>query len=112
MKDVFMVEDEIAESVTDALKLKLLGGARQPLAFSPRSTNTEAYQAYLKANYSNGRGESLDKTLALANTAIELDQKHGPSWALRGWVEYWIADRSLMDRQTAFVGLARMQSVP
>jgi TolB-like protein len=84
IEDVFTVEDAIAESVTEALKLKLLGGAGQPVGSTPSSANPDAYQAYLKANYSRDRGNSPDKTLALVNIAIGLDQKYAPSWAFTG----------------------------
>lgn len=102
INDVFTVEDEIAESVTQALKLKLLGGTGQPVALSSQSTNSEAYQAYLKANHSNSHGESPAKTLTLVNTTIELDQKYAPSWALRAWVEYEMADRSMTEPTDGF----------
>src|SRR5260370_28847173 len=46
IKDIFAVQDDIAQAATEALRLKLLGGNGQPVASNLRSTNPEAYQAY------------------------------------------------------------------
>ncbi|MDT7814057.1 MAG: hypothetical protein QOJ42_3973, partial [Acidobacteriaceae bacterium] len=86
IKDIFAVEDEIALAATEALKLKLLGGNGQPVAPNLRSANPEAYQAYLQAKYFSGRGQSkedLGKALAYTDTAIKLDERYAPAWALR-----------------------------
>jgi TolB-like protein/DNA-binding winged helix-turn-helix (wHTH) protein len=67
IKDIFAVQDEIAMAATEALQLKLLGGNGQPIASNLRSTNPEAYQAYLQAQYFSGRGpskEDLGKALS------------------------------------------------
>jgi TolB-like protein/DNA-binding winged helix-turn-helix (wHTH) protein/Flp pilus assembly protein TadD len=100
IKDIFAVEDEIALSATEALKLKLLGGNGQPVASNLRSTSPEAYQAYLQAKYFSGRGhgkEELGKALAYADTAITLDEKYGPARALRSSVENEMAEYGLTD---------------
>jgi TolB-like protein/DNA-binding winged helix-turn-helix (wHTH) protein/Tfp pilus assembly protein PilF len=90
IKDIFAVQDEIALATTEALQLKLLGGNGQPVSSSAYSTNPDAYQAYLRANYFIGRGrskEDLDKALANADTAIKLDEKYAPAWAVRAAVQ-------------------------
>jgi TolB-like protein/DNA-binding winged helix-turn-helix (wHTH) protein/Flp pilus assembly protein TadD len=100
INDIFTVEDEIARAATDALQLKLLGGNGQPVASNPRSSNPEAYQAYLQAKYFSGRGQSkedLDKALAYTDAAIKLDEKYAPAWALRASVQNEMAEYSLTD---------------
>src|SRR5258708_4401253 len=90
IKDIFAVQDEIALATTEALQLKLLGGNGQPVPSNLHSTNPEAYQAYLQANYFIGRGrskEDLSKALAYADTAIKLDEKYAPAWAVRASVQ-------------------------
>src|SRR5499433_693664 len=90
IKDIFAVQDEISRSTTEALQLKLLGSSGQEVPSTVRSANPEAYQAYLQANYFKVRGESkedLGKALAYTDTAIKLDEKYAPSWALRASVE-------------------------
>jgi TolB-like protein/Flp pilus assembly protein TadD len=100
IKDIFAVQDEIAQAATDALQVKLLGGNGQPIASTSRSTNPEAYQAYLRAKYFIGRGlgkEDLDKALAYTDIAIKLDESYAPAWALRATVQNKMATVSLTD---------------
>ena len=105
IKDVFAVEDEIALAATEALRLKLLGGNGQLIASSLRSTNPEAYEAYLQAEYFSGRGqgkEELDKALAYTDKAIKLDDKYAPAWALRSSVQNTMAEVALADPTEGF----------
>jgi TolB-like protein len=105
IKDIFAVEDEIALSATEALRLKLLGGNGQPVAPNLRSANPEAYQAYLQAEFFLGRGQSkedLDKALAYTNAAINLDERYAPAWALRSLVQNAMADSGLTGTTEGF----------
>jgi TolB-like protein/Flp pilus assembly protein TadD len=105
IKDIFAVEDEIALSATEALQLKLLGGNGQPVAPTLRSSNPEAYEAYLQAEFFSGRGlnkEDLGKALAYTDTAIKLDEKYGPAWALRASVQNMMAESGLIDPAEGF----------
>ena len=100
IKDIFGVEDEIAQAATEALQLKLLGGNGQPVTANLRNTNPEAYKAYLQAKYFSGRGqgsEELGKALAYVDTAIRLDDKYAPAWALRSSVQNEMAGYGLTD---------------
>jgi TolB-like protein/DNA-binding winged helix-turn-helix (wHTH) protein len=93
VNDIFAVQDEIAHSATQALRLKLLGGNLQ-------NTNPQAYQAYLQAKYFIGQGrgkDDLGKALAYADTAIKMDEKFAPSWALRAAVRNTMAEAELID---------------
>ncbi|MDB5610399.1 MAG: serine/threonine protein kinase, partial [Bradyrhizobium sp.] len=103
--DIFAVQDEIARAATEALQLKLLADNGQPLSSNLRSANSEAYQAYLQATYFSGRGqtkEDLDKALAYADTAIKLDEKYAPAWALRASVQNLMAEVALTDVTEGF----------
>jgi TolB-like protein/predicted Zn-dependent protease len=105
IKDIFAVQDEIAQAATDALQVKLLGGNGQPVASTSRSTNPEAYQAYLQAQYFICRGASkgdLDKALAFTDMAIKLDETYAPAWALRATVQNMMATVSLTDVTEGF----------
>jgi TolB-like protein len=105
INDIFAVQDEIAKATTEALQPKLLGGNGQPLASNLRSTNPEAYQAYLQANYFLGRGrskEDLGKGLAYTDMAIKLDAKYASAWALRATVQNWMASFSLTEVTEGF----------
>jgi TolB-like protein/DNA-binding winged helix-turn-helix (wHTH) protein/Flp pilus assembly protein TadD len=100
IKDIFAVQDDIALAATQALQVKLLGADGRPVAANLRSANPEAYQAYLQANYFLGRGTGkveLGKALAYADTAIKLDEKYAPAWALRASVQNTMAEVGLTD---------------
>ena len=105
MTDIFSIEDEIALAATDALQMKLVGDNGQPIAANAHSTNPEAYQAYLQAKYFSGRGqnkEDLGTALAYANTAIKLDEKYAPAWALRASVQNMMGEAALADTTEGF----------
>jgi TolB-like protein/DNA-binding winged helix-turn-helix (wHTH) protein len=105
INDIFAVQDDIALAATAALQLKLLGSNGQPVASTPRSANPEAYQAYLQANYFLGRGtskEDVGKALAYADTAIKLDEKYAPAWALRASVQNMMAEIGVIDVTEGF----------
>ncbi len=50
MDDVFAVQDEIAQSVVEKLKVRLLGAADEPLV-KPATDNLEAYNLVLEGRY-------------------------------------------------------------
>jgi tetratricopeptide (TPR) repeat protein len=105
VKDIFAVQDEIATAATEALQLRLVGGNGQPVDPNLRSTNPEAYQAYLQAKYFSEQGqnkEDLDKVLAYTDTAIKLDEKYAPAWALRASVQNTMAEVALTDTTEGF----------
>jgi TolB-like protein/DNA-binding winged helix-turn-helix (wHTH) protein len=105
IRDIFAVQDEIATAATGALQLKLVGGNSQPVASNLRSTNPEAYQAYLQAKYFSEQGqnkENLEKVLAYTDTAIKLDEKYAPAWALRASVQNIMAAVALTDTTEGF----------
>jgi TolB-like protein/DNA-binding winged helix-turn-helix (wHTH) protein len=105
IKDIFAVQDEIARATTDALQLKLLGGNGQPLASALRSTNAEAYQAYLQGQYFSRQGpnkEDLGKAIAYSDQAIKLDEKYAPAWALRASAQIAMAEGGLTDVTEGF----------
>ncbi len=79
LKDVFAVQDEIARSVAEALKLTLLGG-RSP---ATPTKNTEAYNAYLQGRYfyEQGNKADLEKAVGYYEQAISLDSDYALAWA-------------------------------
>jgi TolB-like protein/DNA-binding winged helix-turn-helix (wHTH) protein/Flp pilus assembly protein TadD len=105
IKDIFSVQDEIGLAATQALQLKLMEGNGHPVASNLRSANPAAYQAYLQTEYFLGRGQSkedLSKALAYADTAIKLDEKYAPAWALRSSVQNMMAQLGLTDTTEGF----------
>jgi hypothetical protein len=103
INDIFDVQDEVASAATEALQLKLLADNGQPVT-SSRSVNPDAYSAYLEAKFFSRRGQSkedLRKALAYADTAISLDDKYAPAWALRSSVHNMMAQVSQFDPSAA-----------
>src|SRR5215207_3430818 len=76
--DVFDIEDEIAASVVDTLKVTLLHAPGAP--FAPRrTTNFEAYELYLRGRHAwTNVGAGIERSLELFEKALELD----PDFAL------------------------------
>ncbi len=79
MDDILALQSEIAEKVSDALKVKLVDSERQTLEKRP-SVNPEAYTPYLKGRYywSERTKSSVEKGIAYLQKAIQAD----PSLAL------------------------------
>jgi TolB-like protein/Tfp pilus assembly protein PilF/predicted Ser/Thr protein kinase len=79
LDDIFAVQDDLAQSVASALKVKLLGAHRAPAA---PSGNAEAYNLYLQGKYFGGRRspESLEKAISYHERALKLDPGYALAW--------------------------------
>ena len=82
MADVFAVQEEIAHSVVDKLKAKLLGAADTPLVQRP-TDNLEAYNLVLQGRYYAARGTeaALEKSLACFTQALALEPTYAQAQA-------------------------------
>jgi TolB-like protein/Tfp pilus assembly protein PilF len=81
LDDIFKIQDDIAGSVVNALKVSLLGG-QAPRA-SP-TANSEAYTLYLQAHAIRYRANlPVDDAIATdyLKQALKLDPKFAPAWA-------------------------------
>ncbi|MBV8856820.1 MAG: TIR domain-containing protein [Acidobacteria bacterium] len=95
MKDIFDVQDEITLAVVEALKVKLLGGAKS--AVPKRHTNDpDAYELYLKGRfYYNNKHtpEGWAKALEFFDGAIEKDPEYASAYAAKslclGLIRYY-----------------------
>jgi TolB-like protein/DNA-binding winged helix-turn-helix (wHTH) protein len=104
VNDIFALQDEIALAATEALQVRL-GADGQLVASTPRSDSPEAYQAYLHSKYFIGRGQSkedLGTALAYIDTAIKLDERYAPAWALRASVQNTMAELGVTDVTEGF----------
>jgi TolB-like protein/Tfp pilus assembly protein PilF len=90
LTDIFSVESEVAKAIAERLQAKLTGDEEQVMAAKP-TTNSEAYDAYLR-----GLAYSLKTANTTANAlnaqkylreAVRLDPKFALSWALLSFVE-------------------------
>ncbi|HYL69863.1 MAG TPA: TIR domain-containing protein [Candidatus Dormibacteraeota bacterium] len=77
--DIFAVQEEIAQAVTEQLKVALLGTPAQPA----RTVSSEAHNAYLQARYlmARDRPADLDRALQFFQQALSLDPNYAPAWA-------------------------------
>jgi len=82
LSDIFAIEEQISQEISEKLKLKLSGAQKRKL--TRRATdNTEAYQLYLKGRfYWNKRTEEgLRKGIEYFQQAILSDEKFGPAYS-------------------------------
>jgi serine/threonine-protein kinase len=102
MKDVFEIQDEIAQTIAETLKVKLRLDTR---AISKRRTEKfEAYDLYLRGRFqwNKRNGEGFDKALECFEQALEQDPNYAPaysgiadhhiaaaSWGLETPIEAW-----------------------
>ena len=84
LTDVFAVQDEIAQAVVEALKVKLL--PQQHLTNPHRTADTQAHDQYLlgKAALRRGRREGYRDAVAAFQRAIELDPDYAAAHAALG----------------------------
>jgi len=77
LDNVFAIQDEIASSVVESLKVTLLGQAPESVATDP-----EAYTLYLQGRHLERQGsrESMLKAIELFEQALEIDPDYAPAW--------------------------------
>jgi len=81
MKDIFEIQDEIARSIADRLKVTLGGDRQEPLV-KAGTKNLEAYELYLKGRaLLPRRGSAIPRGLECLERAVRLDPKYAQAWA-------------------------------
>jgi serine/threonine protein kinase/Tfp pilus assembly protein PilF len=82
LEDVFQVQEEIASSIAQALRVALTPQEAEALK-QDRPNDAQAYDLYLKgrARYSEYTSEALEEALALFREAIALDPDYALAWA-------------------------------
>jgi TolB-like protein/Tfp pilus assembly protein PilF len=103
LEDIFALQDEIAASVVDALRVTLLG--EQPKA---DVVNPEMYALYLKGRYFNNlKGkENWENAIIALKEALAIDPSYAPSWSELSTTYRYQANIALIDRDEG-VELAR-----
>jgi len=87
LKDIFAVQEEIAEAVADSLKVTLLGTQENQNQIA--TNNVEAHNAYLQGHFHLLRRnvEDFRKAIGYYDQAIDLDPRYALAYAERG--EAW-----------------------
>jgi TolB-like protein/DNA-binding winged helix-turn-helix (wHTH) protein/Tfp pilus assembly protein PilF len=82
LHDIFSIEDEIADQIAEALSVRIGAGAPKPPA-GARSTNLEAYLAFLRGRTLLGRFTVAESEAAVPyfERAIALDPHFAPAYA-------------------------------
>jgi TolB-like protein/Flp pilus assembly protein TadD len=92
LDDIFAVQDDIARSVSSALKVRLLGEEGAPA----RTGDAEAYNHYLQGRYFLDRRtrEDVEKAIAHHEQALRLDPGFARAWTGLAAAHQAQADRS------------------
>jgi len=91
LKDIFAVQAEIAKSVAEQMKVKLLGGTGRSDA-APSSEDPAAHNAVLQSDFyfQQQTAESIQKAISFAQDAVRLDPKYALAYAKlsQAWRQY------------------------
>ncbi|PYS67118.1 MAG: hypothetical protein DMF73_20065, partial [Acidobacteria bacterium] len=80
--DIIAVQSEIAQQISEKLRLRLTGAQQQQVA-KHYTENTKAYELYILGNYYvRGKGkEGFDKSIDFFEQAIKIDQNYALAYA-------------------------------
>lgn len=82
LDDVFAIQDEIAVSIAQKLRIALADKPEDEPLYKPATRNLDAYEHYLKARFFvEQRGEGLYKGLEFFNQAIAADPDYALAYA-------------------------------
>jgi serine/threonine-protein kinase len=98
--DLVTIQQEMAERISEALRLKLTGEERQRIARAP-VVNGEAYQAYLRGRYDFNAytEESVRRSIVHFNEAIAQDRSFAPAYAALAISYYNLANVYMSPRE-------------
>jgi len=82
LKDVFAVQEDIAQAIAGALKVPL-GLQQGESLVSNRTGDLDSYQQYLAArSLVRARGTGLEQAVAILEPVVARDPSYAPAWAL------------------------------
>ncbi|HSU87795.1 MAG TPA: serine/threonine-protein kinase, partial [Terriglobia bacterium] len=81
-RDIFAVQDEIAQQIVAQLKMPSQNASREPLVL-PRTNNIEAYNLYLRGrfHFSQRTPQSLKKSIGCFKAALDKDSGYSLAYA-------------------------------
>lgn len=99
LKDVFKVQDDIADAVVTALKAHLLP-TRSAAQAEVRTASIASYDQYLQGRQSFNRGdtEGYQDAVTAFSAATSLDPHYAPAYAALALAQFWLADTETDDR--------------
>ena len=113
LDDIFGVEKEVAQNIAAALNAKLTGAEEEAIAQKPTS-NSSAYEAYLRGNtlFWQANEQSLLQALESYKEAVRIDPQFATAWAARARAEsvlYGVGDTTPARRSAAERALAETE---
>jgi serine/threonine-protein kinase len=98
--DILALQEELAEQISDRLRLRLSGEEQRRLTRS-FTRDTEAYYLYLKGRYWSERltEEGFGKAVGYYNQAIERDPAYALAYAGLADAYYWVSNTYLPPRE-------------
>lgn len=92
LKDVFAVQDEIAQNIVDALEISLSPAQQRSIQKRVATEDMDAYDFYLRGRYFVDRGD-MDSGERMFEKAIGLDESFALAWAgvadCHSWRTMW-----------------------
>jgi len=80
LTEIFVVQDEIARAISDALKVSF-GGGESKSNTANQTENMAAYDLYLKARDAH-KNRRIPQALTLAEKVTEMEPEFAPGWAV------------------------------
>jgi TolB-like protein len=113
IKDAFHVQDEVAEAIASALRVRLGSAPQSSQSTRRRTENSEAHDLALRAHYQTNlyTDASLQRAIALYGEALALDSNYADAWSGLGkaWGNYaddFIPAREALPQMRAAVARA------
>jgi eukaryotic-like serine/threonine-protein kinase len=100
LADIFAIQAELSQEISDRLRLHLSGAEREELTKHP-TDNPEAYELYLKGYHSLYKftDEGIKKSLDHFQQAIDKDSRYATAYA--GLAEAYLVSTAIMDAAEA-----------
>jgi len=100
LQDVFKIQDEIANAVSEQLKISLLTNNNQTVSINP-----EAHSFYLQALYYLGlkTPDDLNEALKMIEQSIQIDSNNANAWALKSRIYYQLNQFSFHKRDNEII---------
>lgn len=107
MKDIFAVQEEIAHSVAESLKVSLL--ANKPETPSAKTVSVDAYNAFLQGRYFAERRQESDlrRAIDFYNKSLKMNPDYAPAWAFLAEAHMHMADEGYVSVEEGY-GKARL----
>jgi len=103
LADVFGVQSDIADRVTEALKVQLFSDDRSRIA-QERTENPEAYDCYLRGRHfvAKHTAEGYAKGIEYFERALAIDPKFASAYAGLADTHFWMVRDNLLPRDEGF----------